>query len=119
MKHLNPFSLSLDRRGFVKTAGLGAGAMMLGRGLAPGIARAQQNDEHFFVFAYFGGAWDTLLCLDPRDPDDFTNARASETRIQLSWELLDQEFQGGMQTFPDSPITFGPAIAGMGLGGGW
>ena len=53
MKHLNPFGLSLGRRGFCKAAGLGAGALMLGRGLAPRKALAQQAEEHFFVFAYF------------------------------------------------------------------
>ena len=110
MKHLNPFGLKVDRRGFLRTAGLGAGALMVNAGLLNQAARAQAARPRNFVFAYFGGGWDTLLCIDPRDPDEFTDARIRDTNIQLAWDRLLPEFQTGMLTFPDSDITFGPAI---------
>ena len=25
--------------------------------------------DQYFVFVYFSGGWDTILCLDPKDPN--------------------------------------------------
>ena len=110
MKHINPFKTQLNRRGFLRASGLGAGAMMLHSGLSPRIAHAQTAPDHNFIFAYFGGGWDTLLCLDPRNPDEFTDARIRDTNIQLGWDLLDGSFDPEMKRFDGSPVTFGPAI---------
>jgi len=46
-----------------------------------------QPDRHF-VFVYFGGGWDNLIALDPRDPDVFTQERVSETGIELGYDEL-------------------------------
>ena len=110
MKHINPFKVKLDRRGFFRTAGLGAGALMLNAGLLNRSAQAQTTENRNFVFAYFSGGWDTLLCLDPRNPDDFSEARIRDTNIQLAWDRLPAGFEAQMVGFDDSPITFGPAI---------
>ena len=110
MKHHNPFGLTLNRRGFLGATGLGAGAVMLGSGLVPRLAHAQTRPDHRFVFVYFSGGWDTLLCLDPRDPGVFTEESARDTKIQLGWDRLDPGFAPELISFGDSPITFGPAI---------
>jgi len=110
MKHHNPFGLNLNRRGFLSAAGVGAGAVMLSNGLVPRMAHAQAAPDHRFVFAYFSGGWDTLLCLDPRNPSEFTEEAARDTKIQLAWDRLDPGFRPEMTSFADSPITFGPAI---------
>ena len=110
MKYHNPFGMRLNRRGFLRASGLGAGALMLSNGLTPRVAHAQTASDHRFVFAYFSGGWDTLLCLDPRDPTMFTEEAARDTKIQLAWDRLDGGFSRDLMTFSDSPITFGPAI---------
>ena len=110
MSHRNPFDLTIGRRGFLKAAGLGAGAMLLHGGLLSRSAKAQTGADHRFVFAYFGGGWDTLLCLDPRDPGVFTEERIRDTNIQLGWDRIPADFGRDMISYSDSPITFGPAI---------
>ena len=75
--------MKTNRRNFLKS--LSGGALLLGSGLAPRIAQAQaQSVNRSFIFAYFSGGWDTLLCLDPRDPGVFSESRISDTKIQLS-----------------------------------
>jgi uncharacterized protein (DUF1501 family) len=105
--------MSIDRRGFLKAAGFGAGAFLLANGLLPRRSLAAPSPDRRFVFCYFSGGWDTLLSLDPRDPDEFTEARMRDTLIQLAWDRLDPQFQVGLQRPVGSNITFGPAIGGF------
>ena len=55
---------------------LGAGGLAaLAGSLAASYARADSvtptDPDRYFVFVYFFGGWDVLLCLDPRHPDEF------------------------------------------------
>lgn len=85
----------ISRRGFLKSAvAVGGGMAVLG-GMAPleNLARAQldpDTPERYYIFCYFGGGWDTLISLDPRDPRDFPSTVFSmqQTRIQPAYELL-------------------------------
>jgi hypothetical protein len=110
----------LNRRHFLKAAAGFAGASLLG--VTPFRAFAQAATfapaDRCFVFVYFGGGWDVLLGLDPRDPNVFTAERVSETRILPGYDLLATD-----ASFPttlvqptqrsDGPVpamAFGPAI---------
>lgn len=99
--------MTSNRRTFLKSLGIGAGALALSNGLFSRVANAASDRS--FVFCYFNGGWDTLLSLDPRDPDLFTEARVPQTRIQLAWDRLAPAFQTGLVTPEGSNITFGPA----------
>ncbi|MEC7985997.1 MAG: DUF1501 domain-containing protein [Myxococcota bacterium] len=55
----------------------------------PASASVPSVTDRYFVFAYFGGGWDNLITFDPRDPDDFTQERVSETGIELGYEDLE------------------------------
>lgn len=58
------------------------------------LARAQTSPssslrrDRYYVFCYFGGGWDVLLGLDPRDPSVFNNGSLGATGIQPGYELL-------------------------------
>ena len=95
----------LSRRGFIRglaaAGGVGAGLMLDSLpgwqgaggmlGLDPALAHAadpSQEDLHF-VFCYFGGGWDVLVSLDPRDPAEFTLDRVADTRINPGYDLLE------------------------------
>ena len=113
-----PFQL--HRRHFLKAAAGFAGASVLGA--TPFRALAQATTfapaDRCFVFIYFGGGWDVLLGLDPRDPTVFTPERVSETRILPGYSLLstDTSFPETIvrpMQRPGGPIPameFGPAI---------
>jgi len=62
---------------------------LLGRlaraGLKPG-----QSDRHY-IFCYYGGGWDILLSLDPRDPSVFHPGNIGDTLIHPGYELLDAD----------------------------
>src|SRR5262245_17009626 len=75
---------TMKRRTFLQSLGVGAGAFMLHSMLRPKSANAAVDRS--FVFCYFRGGWDTLLSLDPRDPNVFTDARRNETLIELGWD---------------------------------
>ncbi|MBK7859181.1 MAG: DUF1501 domain-containing protein [Archangiaceae bacterium] len=113
----------LHRRSFLKAAAGFGGSMMLGT--VPFRAFADATNlapaDRCFVFAYFGGGWDVLLSLDPRDPNVFTPDRTAETRILPGYSLLSQD-----PSFPQTMVTpatrmgaapsniqFGPAIGRM------
>ena len=115
--------LETGRRSFLKAAAGFSGATVLG-GLgfkqfaqAADLAPVDRN----FVFVYFGGGWDQLLSLDPRDPDVFTAERVADTRILPGYSLLAQDpsFPTDVVTpnqrpgAPPSQISFGPAIGNL------
>lgn len=107
------------RRTFLKAAAGFMGSTLLG-GL-PFRAFAQAAElapaDRCFVFVYFSGGWDQLLAFDPRDPEEFTADRASETKILPGYNLINDgrfldrpirppELSGK----PRSNIEFGPAV---------
>jgi len=104
--------MKTNRRTFLKS--LSGGALLLGSGLAPRIARAQTASvNRSFIFAYFSGGWDTLLCLDPRDPNVFTDSRITETKIQLAWDRIPNTFDQTIIQPSGSNIDFGPVMGGI------
>jgi uncharacterized protein (DUF1501 family) len=115
--------IALDRRHFLKAAASFAGASLLG--VTPFRAFAQQAAfapaDRCFVFLYFGGGWDVLLSLDPRDPSVFTAERVSETRILPGYDLLNSDPSFGNSVVkptqraggPLPAMEFGPAIGRM------
>ena len=38
----------------------------------PAYAASPTVTDRYFVFAYFGGGWDHLIALEPKDPNIFT-----------------------------------------------
>lgn len=101
----------MKRRTFLKSLGVGASALTFSSLLNPRSAWAAP--QRSFVFAYFRGGWDTLMSLDPRDPAEFTPERRNETRIELGWDLLPQEFSRQIIQPSGSNITFGPVMDGI------
>ena len=97
------------RRTFLKSVGLGAGAFVLSSKLVPRRGTAADQSRNF-IFCYFSGGWDTLLCLDPRDPATFTDDRADETRIELGWSKIPATFPRAILQPAGSNIAFGPAV---------
>ncbi|MEQ8281065.1 MAG: DUF1501 domain-containing protein [Deltaproteobacteria bacterium] len=101
----------MKRRTFLKTLGIGAGAFMAHNYLRP--RRAFAAADRSFVFCYFRGGWDTLLSLDPRDPNVFTEARREETRIELAWDQLPAGYPRTILQPSGSNIQFGPVMEAM------
>jgi uncharacterized protein (DUF1501 family) len=104
--------MTIDRRFFLKSLGLSAGAFMLDSAL-PRRANAAALTNRSYVFAYFSGGWDTLLSLDPRDPNVFTDARVGATKIELAWDLLPAAYPRTMIQPSGSNINFGPVMQNM------
>ncbi len=102
--------MTKSRRSFLQKLALAGGAGALGTfgglGDFSQLARGAEADDRFFVFAYFGGGWDTILGLDPRDPARFTNDNMAITRIQPGYDIIgldDPLVRRG-------DLTFGPYI---------
>lgn len=109
------------RRALLAGLAAGAGAFSFG-GLSPltRLARAGEPssvEPRFYIFCYFGGAWDTLLSLDPRDPGEFHDGNLGTTLIQPGYELLDTEDDPGHITLPftssNSGLFLGPYIGDL------
>lgn len=103
---------TLNRRQLLRGAlTLGGGAAALaGFGPFTRLARADAGRDLHYVFAYFGGGWDILLSLDPRDPATFTNDNVRNTLIQPAFDLLDA---GDSRLIEAGGITFGPYIGDL------
>lgn len=101
----------MNRRRFLERVAMGTGAV-LGSQLLPRRAVAAGADRNF-VFAYFGGGWDTLLCLDPRDPNVFTEERIGQTRVQLAWDRIPASFDRSIIMPAGSNIDMGPTMGGI------
>ncbi len=100
----------INRRTFLKSLGMGTAACVLSNAGFAGRALADAAPvDRYFIFCYFSGGWDTLMCLDPRDPDVFTEERVGETRIQLGWDRLPVGFGQSIIQPSGSQIEFGPA----------
>lgn len=101
----------MKRRTFLQSLGAGAGAFMLHSVLRPRSARAAADRS--FVFCYFRGGWDTLLCLDPRDPSVFTSDRRGETLIELGWDQIPSDYPRTILMPSGSNIPLGPVMSGI------
>lgn len=108
-----------ERRTFLKAAAGFMGSTLLGG--IPFRAFAQAAElapaDRCFVFVYFSGGWDQLLAFDPRDPDEFTADRASETKILPGYNLINDSRFSTRPILPAERsgagrpnIDFGPAV---------
>ena len=85
-------------------------------------ANAEPRDpleQPLFVFVYFGGGWDTLLSLDPRDNTIYGAGSAAGQPLRTDYQdVVDPEVEailaanetGLVVPDPASNIVFGPAI---------
>jgi len=96
----------MHRRGFLRNVVVAGGASALsvgGLGTLTRLAKGQAAEDRFYVFAYFGGGWDVLLGLDPREPDRFNPETVGETRILPGYDRLASSdgvlVRAGAQTF--------------------
>ena len=85
----------MHRRQFLNRS-LGLGALTASGLSIPRLAYASAQEERFFIFCYFGGGWDILLGLDPRDPDLFNDEQTAWTKIETGYSQLES-----------TPITLG------------
>jgi hypothetical protein len=99
---------------FLKSLGFGAGALTFSNIQMPKLkADPATTPLRNFVFCYFGGGWDLLISLDPRDPGKFTDSRMRETKIQLGYERLGDMYKKEPIQPEGSNIDFGPAMEPM------
>ena len=92
---------------------LGAGGLAaLAGSLAASYARADSvtptDPDRYFVFVYFFGGWDVLLCLDPRHPDEFNESNLADTGILPAYGQQSQ--LPGEMLIESGGLTFGPFI---------
>jgi len=97
--------MTFKRRDFLRMAGLGLGAMAAGPALMTRLARAAEEQDRYVVFLYFEGGWDTMLCLDPRDPTVFHDGQVAETGIQPAYSRIPA-------SLPHAPMDAGPYMLG-------
>ncbi len=104
---------NISRRTVLQGALLGGGLATFGAGNLVRLAQAQDNPDvpdRYYVFCYFGGGWDVLLSLDPRDPRQFNNDNIGETRIQPGYEL---QGAGDRDIIEAGGLQFGPYIGDL------
>lgn len=92
--------------------GLGAGVSLASLPTLAPLAWAGDHPDlkdRYFIFCLFGGAWDVLLSLDPRDPAVFTPERRRETRIDVGYDLVEM-IDANLVRTRDPNMTFGPYI---------
>ncbi len=99
--------MPLDRREFLKRAGLTAGALSLST-LLGRTAHAAEGLDRYFLHVYFEGGWDMLLGLDPRDPAAFPDADVPQTQIQPGYDRLPARFRRTPERF--GGIELGPCV---------
>ena len=105
----------LSRRNFLKgSAYLGGTAAIFGQSpFIESLARAHTHPDaadHYYIFCYFGGAWDILLGLEPRDPLLYNQSNMRLTGIQPGYELLNSS-DGHLVV--KNEMTFGPHIGDL------
>lgn len=93
----------------------GGSAAFCGAGPLTRLADAEEAHpdapQRFYIFCYFGGGWDTLLSLDPRDPAVFTEENVPQTLIQPGYDrLVDSD---GQLRVAGNGMVFGPHIGDL------
>ena len=78
--------MNISRRNIIKSLPLLCAPTWATR---PVWASTPTRTDRHFVFVYFGGGWDNLISLDPRDPDVFTPDTVQSTGIELGYQDLD------------------------------
>ena len=89
--------MDFTRRGFLRSAALAGGALVLPTGLVTSCAGGLQGPrrtDHYFVFYYLMGGWDLMLSTDPVKPAE---------GVWVPYEQSDVVEAGAHQ--------FGPAMA--------
>jgi uncharacterized protein (DUF1501 family) len=110
------FPRSISRRALLRgglalgaSAGVLGDAGLLGRlGQAAAAGPAGGFPDRHYIFCYFGGGWDILLGLDPRDPAIFTNGNTPTTLIQPAYELATAESAPVIDPLRDGSMRLGP-----------
>lgn len=107
--------LPLTRRQVLFSLLAGSGLAALGgpRSWLTLAAKAQEasaESSHHFIFCYFGGGWDILLGLDPRDPERFNESNMDETFIQPAYWMLDDTTIDPVPVLSPEGVLFGPYI---------
>jgi uncharacterized protein (DUF1501 family) len=113
----------LTRRGFLEVLGLAAGGVALKQTLFSGAAYAQATDPKLLLLVYFGGGWDQLLSLDPRNATEARFQRVSgraptsgiepayaETAAETPSVAAVLQATGGSGVQARGNLTFGPAV---------
>ena len=97
---------NFNRRTFFQALGALSGSGLVSRFGAGNTALAQvlPQTSRRFIFCYFGGGWDQLLFLDPRDP----GIDVARTQTQVNYAQLGSEFP--QQPVTAGNLTFGPAV---------
>ncbi len=88
------------RRFLLSSVGAGAGLLTMG-GLSPVLRLAQASEgaatvgekDRYYIFCYFGGGWDVLVTLDPRNPAVFTKAAIPDTLIDPNYNVFPMALQ--------------------------
>jgi hypothetical protein len=63
------------------------------------------TNDRYYIFCKFNGGWDTLLSLDPRDPEVFSVANENQTLINPGYDLLlSSTPDGGPVYRPNTPL---------------
>lgn len=113
--------IGLSRRKLLATLGVGTGAFILRDILVAPDAAAEPSDvltAPRVIYCQIPGAWDTLLCLDPRDN---TKYGAGDQKIHTGYDLVADNDTVTAQVLADtmgtglvkpngSNIAFGPAV---------
>jgi len=105
-----------NRRRFLGSTVLGGLGLGLGLRSFPVALASGDKADRYFIFCYFGGGWDPMLGLDPRDPAVFTNNVVGDTRIHTGYELLqdnDEEFGPDPRVQVAEDVFFGPYIGDL------
>jgi hypothetical protein len=107
-----------SRRRFLRDALLvGGGAACFGaagltvQSLLARAAGGPGMGDCYYVFCYFGGGWDVLLGLDPRDPARFPEDSIADHRIMPGYDRLVGS--DGMLVRASDTMTFGPFIGDL------
>jgi hypothetical protein len=87
--------MSISRRDFLARLVLNGGLLAIGsinpipKLWAQTTTVGQPLKDRYFILCMFDGGWDTLLSLDPRDPQIFTDQAAVDTKITLGYQRLN------------------------------
>ncbi len=111
MSKCSPTRRDLLLGGCAALAGAGAGVFG-GVGPLRRLALGGESTPRYYIFCYFSGGWDSLLSLDPRDPNVYSDEQLAERLIQTGYAQLD----GGQGRWPsqtDAGFLAGPYMGDL------